>query len=84
VVSYGRCNFFCSTTLLSCLQPLEWMQRTGNVKVRFMHDVGGHFPAWENPDLLAEDIWSFFGDGDLSGTKIFGSRSNPLVTGREL
>ncbi|ETN43960.1 uncharacterized protein HMPREF1541_10825 [Cyphellophora europaea CBS 101466] len=51
--------------------PLEWTQRTGNVKVRYLHETGGHFPAWENPELLAKDIWSFFGDKELSGMNVF-------------
>ena len=27
------------------------------------HDVGGHFPAWEKPELLAEDLKSMFKKG---------------------
>jgi hypothetical protein len=53
------------------LQPLDWAQRTGNVKVRYMHDVGGHFPAWEQPEMLAKDLRAFFGDQELSHTGIF-------------
>ncbi|KAH8705876.1 Alpha/Beta hydrolase protein [Talaromyces proteolyticus] len=45
--------------------PLEWAQRTGNVQKRYIHDYGGHFPAWETPDLLLDDIWDFFGDLDI-------------------
>jgi hypothetical protein len=54
------------------------------VKIRYMHETGGHFPAWENPDLLAGDMWSFFGDIELSGTQVFKGKSDPLVAGREL
>ncbi|KAI6785803.1 uncharacterized protein J7T54_006142 [Emericellopsis cladophorae] len=46
--------------------PLEWAQRTGNVKARYHHDNGGHFASWESPEALAEDIWAFFGDEELS------------------
>lgn len=60
-------------------QPLEWAQRTGNVKVRYLHGSGGHFPAWENPDLLVGDIWKFFGDGEVSGTSVFRDGSAYLV-----
>ncbi|RYP53552.1 hypothetical protein DL768_001507 [Monosporascus sp. mg162] len=51
--------------------PLDWAQRTGNVKVCYVHETGGHFPAWENPDLLLQDIWTFFGDRALSDTGTF-------------
>lgn len=51
--------------------PLEWAQRTGNVKIRYLHGTGGHFPAWENPELLVEDMWAFFGDCELSNTRVF-------------
>ncbi|RYO96866.1 hypothetical protein DL765_011439 [Monosporascus sp. GIB2] len=51
--------------------PLDWARRTGNVKVRYVHETGGHFPAWENPDLLLQDIWAFFGDRVLSDTRTF-------------
>ena len=39
--------------------------------MRYLHEYGGHFPAWENPDRLAGDIRKFFGDQELSGTAIF-------------
>ncbi|KAK4543457.1 hypothetical protein LTR36_005600 [Oleoguttula mirabilis] len=51
--------------------PLDWAQRGGNAKVRYMHDRGGHFAAWEVPQLLADDIWGWFGDREVSGTKVF-------------
>lgn len=51
--------------------PLDWAQRQGNARVRFQHEQGGHFAAFEVPDLLTRDIWSWFGDFDLSGTKVF-------------
>lgn len=41
------------------------------MKVRYLHEYGGHFPAWENPELLASDIRKFFGDEDLSNSLIF-------------
>ncbi|KAI9663717.1 MAG: hypothetical protein M1821_007207 [Bathelium mastoideum] len=52
--------------------PLDWAQRGGNVKVRNVHDRGGHFAAYERPQALAEDLWKWYGDGELSGTKVFG------------
>ncbi|KAK5117495.1 hypothetical protein LTR85_008880 [Meristemomyces frigidus] len=36
--------------------PLNWVQRDGNVKERYVHYKGGHFAAWEVPELLADDI----------------------------
>lgn len=54
------------------------------MKARYVHEVGGHFPAWENPDLLAGDVWSFIGDAQLSGTGVFQRNGDPLVEGREL
>ncbi|KAK5170557.1 uncharacterized protein LTR77_005145 [Saxophila tyrrhenica] len=60
--------------------PLEWAQREGNVKKRFVHHHGGHFAAWEVPELLAEDLWSWFGDEELFGTQVFRDRgANELV-----
>ena len=51
--------------------PLDWAQRGGNVKTRFVHDRGGHFAAYEVPELLAGDIWSWFGNREASGTEVF-------------
>ena len=52
--------------------PLDWAQRGGNVKVRNVHDMGGHFAAYERPQTIAEDLWRWYGDGELSGTSVFG------------
>jgi hypothetical protein len=52
--------------------PLEWAKRSGNVVKVVKHDRGGHFAAVDAPDLLIGDIRSFFGDGKLSGTSVFG------------
>lgn len=51
--------------------PLDWAQREGNVKARYVNALGGHFAAWEVPELLAEDMWTFFGNRSLSGTGVF-------------
>lgn len=51
--------------------PLDWAKRGGNVLKRTVHDHGGHFAAYEVPDLLLRDIWSWFGDREVSGTKAF-------------
>jgi pimeloyl-ACP methyl ester carboxylesterase len=51
--------------------PLEWAQRVGNVVVRYQHAYGGHFAAWQTPESLAQDLWNFFGNEELSGTSVF-------------
>jgi hypothetical protein len=51
--------------------PLAWAQRGGNVIYRKVHERGGHFPALDTPELLLDDIWRFFGDKELSRTKVF-------------
>ncbi|EHK19946.1 uncharacterized protein TRIVIDRAFT_46819 [Trichoderma virens Gv29-8] len=52
--------------------PLDWAKRGGNVTALYRHElVGGHFPAYQTPDSLAEDIWDFFGNHSISGTGIF-------------
>ncbi|KAK9795982.1 putative Alpha/Beta hydrolase protein [Seiridium cardinale] len=51
--------------------PLEWAKRTGNVVYFARHDRGGHFAATDAPDLLIEDVRKFFGDKQLSGTRVF-------------
>ncbi|KAM0417315.1 hypothetical protein ACHAPT_012696 [Fusarium lateritium] len=52
--------------------PLDWAKRGGNVLKRTVNDHGGHFAAYEVPDLLLNDIWSWFGDKEVSGTSVFG------------
>ncbi|KAG4253721.1 hypothetical protein FPRO03_07681 [Fusarium proliferatum] len=56
---------------LTYRMPLDWAKRGGNVIKRTVHDHGGHFAAYEVPDLLLHDIWSWFGDKEVSGTKAF-------------
>ncbi|KAL6872199.1 alpha/beta-hydrolase [Trichoderma novae-zelandiae] len=51
--------------------PLEWARRGGNVMKRNVHSHGGHFAAYEVPDLLLWDIREWFGDREVSGTKAF-------------
>ena len=53
--------------------PLEWAKRGGNVQLLSKHERGGHFAALDAPDLLVGDVRKFFGDGTLSGTKVFQS-----------
>jgi hypothetical protein len=51
--------------------PLEWARRGGNVMHRAVHDRGGHFAAFDAPDLLVEDMRSFFGDNNIAAMKVF-------------
>jgi hypothetical protein len=51
--------------------PLDWAKRTGNVTVSYQHDTGGHFVAYQTPELLLKDIWRFFGNTNISGTEEF-------------
>ena len=51
--------------------PLDWARRGGNVITRNVHDHGGHFAAYEVPNLLLNDIWEWFGDKNKSGTGVF-------------
>ena len=41
-------------------QPREWTERQYNVVRWTPMPRGGHFPEWEEPELLAEDIRAFF------------------------
>lgn len=45
--------------------PLDWAQRGGNVKYITKHGRGGHFAALDAPDLLVDDVRSFFGNTEL-------------------
>ena len=40
--------------------PREWAERIYNVERWTVMPRGGHFPAWEEPELLAQDIRAFF------------------------
>ena len=42
------------------LPPREWAERAYNVQRWSEMPKGGHFPAMEEPDLLAEDMRAFF------------------------
>jgi pimeloyl-ACP methyl ester carboxylesterase len=55
--------------------PLDWAQRGGNVLKRVVHNRGGHFAAYEVPTLLLNDVWSWFGDKEASGTNMFNHSS---------
>ena len=41
--------------------PRKFIERGYNIQQWTDFPVGGHFPAMEKPDLLAEDIIAFFG-----------------------
>lgn len=41
------------------IAPQEWAKRFYNVRQYNVQEHGGHFPAWERPDLYAADLRSF-------------------------
>ena len=41
-------------------QPRAWAQGLGPLVFEGVHGHGGHFAAWEAPDLLAEDLRRMF------------------------
>ncbi|KZP08679.1 alpha/beta-hydrolase, partial [Athelia psychrophila] len=43
--------------------PRAWMRRQGNLVFSNEHDKGGHFAAFEQPELLAGDLRKMFGRG---------------------
>ncbi|KAJ5112305.1 Alpha/beta hydrolase fold-1 [Penicillium argentinense] len=48
--------------------PMAWYHTIGNVVKEKEFDRGGHFAAWEVPELLAGDLKQFFGrDGPAYG-----------------
>ena len=46
--------------------PQNWARRGGNVTERYVHDFGGHFAAYETPDILQDMATP--GDVSVSGT----------------
>jgi pimeloyl-ACP methyl ester carboxylesterase len=40
--------------------PRAWCERTYNVQRWTVTQRGGHFPEWETPDVVAQDIRAFF------------------------
>lgn len=45
------------------LLPKLWHHTMGQVAYQSEHDHGGHFPAWECPDTLVENLRAMFGKG---------------------
>ena len=39
--------------------PMTWVATTGNLVWSRAHDAGGHFAAWERPDLFLKDMEDF-------------------------
>ena len=65
---------------LTYRMPLSWAKQGGNVLRRTVHDRGGHFAAYEVPELLLDDIWSWFGDKSTSKTNAFDLAYQQLST----
>jgi len=51
--------------------PLDWARRSGNVVQRIVHNTGGHFAALETPELLLQDIYTFWSNDSLSNVGVF-------------
>lgn len=48
--------------------PMAWYRQIGNVVRESEFDRGGHFAAWEEPELMAADLKSFLGkNGEAYG-----------------
>ncbi|KAF9017015.1 alpha/beta-hydrolase [Hymenopellis radicata] len=46
------------------IHPLSWYKMNGNlVFSNTSHTKGGHFAAWETPDVLVKDLHTMFGKG---------------------
>ncbi|CEI63849.1 unnamed protein product [Fusarium venenatum] len=42
------------------ISPREWMEETCNIQFWGQHEKGGHFIAWERPEVLADDVAEFY------------------------
>jgi hypothetical protein len=47
---------------LSYVSPSSWGRTLGPVVFEARHDKGGHFAAYEVPELLANDVRTMFGE----------------------
>ncbi|KAF9017002.1 alpha/beta-hydrolase [Hymenopellis radicata] len=46
------------------IRPLSWYKTSGNlIFSNTSHTKGGHFAAWETPDVLVKDLHKMFGKG---------------------
>lgn len=43
--------------------PKTWMKRLGNIVFEKEHGKGGHFAAYETPEMIVEDLREMFGVG---------------------
>lgn len=43
--------------------PKTWGRTLGPVVHESFHDSGGHFAAWERPEIIAQDVKNMFGRG---------------------
>lgn len=49
--------------------PASWAHVIGNVVLNKYHEKGGHFAAWECPDLLVRDLRDLFTGGAKGAVK---------------
>jgi len=48
--------------------PRVWGRTLGDVVHESVSEKGGHFAAWERPDVISKDLWEMFGrEGPLYG-----------------
>ncbi|KAI1259017.1 microsomal epoxide hydrolase [Xylariaceae sp. FL1019] len=45
-----------------CGLPFLWARQLGPIVFEHEHTAGGHFPAWEVPDAVVEDLVKMFGE----------------------
>lgn len=53
--------------------PRLWYRTMGNVLQQTDYEKGGHFPAWEQPELLVGDVKKMFGRGGAAEGVVKGS-----------
>ncbi|KAI0071765.1 alpha/beta-hydrolase [Panus rudis PR-1116 ss-1] len=57
--------------------PISWAHTRGNLVFKSVHDRGGHFSAYEVPELLASDVRRFFGKGGPAFGVVHGKDGSP-------
>ncbi|KAI1068174.1 hypothetical protein LB507_004372, partial [Fusarium sp. FIESC RH6] len=59
-----------------CISPREWTEEACSVQYWKQHEKGGHFIAWDRPEVLVEDVGEFYGKpGPVFGTKTYDNQS---------
>ncbi|KAK8116983.1 uncharacterized protein PG998_005264 [Apiospora kogelbergensis] len=50
--------------------PLAWARARGNVVFESSHPSGGHFPAWEKPEVIVGDLRDMFAKNGPAGNVV--------------